>query len=251
MGGGTGTGASPVIAKIAKEMGILTIAIVTKPFYFEGERRAKVAEEGIVKLKNHVDTLITLCNDRLLQVSTKSTSLTEAFLLADDILRQGVQGISDIINVPGLVNVDFADIKTIIKDAGSAWMGIGTARGENRAVEAAKRAINSKLLENNIQGAKGLLFNMTGGKGLTITDVNEAAKIITNSVHKDALKIWGAVIQDDMDEEIKITVIATGFDHHKQILPDDEFKVNSNEEDKDDRESFIDIPFYLKKRLEQ
>ncbi|MBP8707334.1 MAG: cell division protein FtsZ [Caldisericia bacterium] len=251
MGGGTGTGASPVIAKIAKEMGILTIAIVTKPFYFEGERRAKVAEEGIVKLKNHVDTLITLCNDRLLQVSTKSTSLTEAFLLADDILRQGVQGISDIINVPGLVNVDFADIKTIIKDAGSAWMGIGTAKGENRAVEAAKRAINSKLLENNIQGAKGLLFNMTGGKGLTITDVNEAAKIITNSVHKDALKIWGAVIQDDMDEEIKITVIATGFDHHKQILPDDEFKVNSNEEDKDDRESFIDIPFYLKKRLEQ
>ena len=247
MGGGTGTGASPVISKIAKEMGILTIAIVTKPFYFEGERRMKVADEGIGKLKNYVDTLITLCNDRLLQISTKSTSLTEAFLLADDILRQGVQGISDIINVPGLINVDFADVKTIVKDAGSAWMGIGSARGENKAIEAAKRAINSKLLETNIQGARGLLFNMTGGKGLTIADVNEAAKIITSAVHKDALKIWGAVIQEDMDDEIEITVIATGFGPYKPIHAEDEFYVKEEEKE---NESFIDIPHYLKRRLE-
>lgn len=250
MGGGTGTGASPVIAKIAREMGILTIAIVTKPFYFEGERRMKVANEGIEKLKNYVDTLITVCNDRLLQISTKSTSLTEAFLLADDILRQGVQGISDIINKPGLINVDFADVKTIVKDAGSAWMGIGSARGENKAVEAAKRAINSKLLETNIQGAKGLLFNMTGGKDLSVTDVNEAAKIITSVVHKDAVKIWGAVIEEDLDDEIKLTVIATGFGQYKPIFPDDEFRVSSKEAEEKESESFIDIPVYLKKRLE-
>jgi cell division protein FtsZ len=254
MGGGTGTGATPVIAKIAKDAGILTVAIVTKPFYFEGERRMKIAEEGISKLANYVDTLIVVCNDRLLQISTKSTSLTEAFILADDILRQGVQGISDIINVPGLVNVDFADVKTIIKDAGSAWMGIGGAHGENKATEAAKKAINSKLLETNIQGARGLLFNITGGKSLTIQDVNEAAKIITSAVHKDALKIWGAVIQDDLEDELKITVIATGFGPRRpqELTRDLEFVIRDEEKNKEPIFTEIpDIPPYLKRRLEE
>lgn len=252
MGGGTGTGATPVIAKIAKDLNILTVAIVTKPFYFEGERRLKIAEDGISKLSDYVDTLIVVNNDKLIQISTKSTSLTDAFLLADDILRQGVQGISDIINIPGLVNVDFADVKTIIKDAGSAWMGIGTANGENRATEAAKKAINSKLLETNIQGAGRLLFNITGGKGLTIQDVNEAARIITSSVHKSALRIWGAVIQEDLDEEIKITVIAAGFEkkHRQELTRDIEFDISKDDSEKPFFTEIPEIPSYLKKRLE-
>jgi len=246
MGGGTGSGASHIIAKIAREMDILTIAIVTKPFYFEGEKRSRIAEEGLTKLKNNVDTLITICNDRLLQITSKSTSLTDAFLLADDVLRQGVQGISDIINVPGLINVDFADVKRIIKDAGSAWMGVGIARGENKAIEAAKKAINSKLLETNIQGASGLLFNMTGGKNLTMNEVNDAAKIVTSSVARDALKIWGAVIQEDMEDELQITVIATGFGQHK-ISPNDEFENNTREDINE--EEGIEIPFFLRRKV--
>lgn len=216
LGGGTGTGASPVVAKIAKELGALTVAVVTKPFMFEGGQRKNIADRGYAELADKVDAIITISNDKLLQVIDKKTSLLEAFKIADDVLRQGVQGIAEIITVPGAINADFADVKAIMTNAGSALMGIGVATGENRAVEAAKQAINSNLLDMSIDGARGIVFTVTGGPGLSMNEVNEAAKIITAAADEEAKIIFGAVIDDKMKDEIKITVVATGFDGSSQ-----------------------------------
>lgn len=218
MGGGTGTGASPVVAEIAKQSGALTVAVVTKPFQFEGTRRMIQADDGIEKLKDKVDTLIVIPNQRILDVADKNSSLPDSFRLADSVLSQGVQGISDLITTPGLINVDFADVKTIMKEAGSALMGIGTAKGENRAVTAAKMAINSPLLEISIDGARGILFNITGGKSLSMHEVNAAASIISEAADADAQIIFGATIREDIGDEIKISVIATGFDESRRRL---------------------------------
>ncbi len=216
MGGGTGTGASPVIAQIAREVGALTVGVVTKPFSFEGNKRRLAAEEGIANLKQHVDTLITVPNDRLLQVADKKMPLKEAFRLADDVLRQGIQGISDLITVPGLINLDFADVKTIMSAAGSALMAIGEGSGESRAVDAAHMAISSPLLDIDINGARGVLFNITGGLDLTLYEVTEASEIISKAAHQDANIIFGAVQDPAYDGKVKITVIATGFDEQEQ-----------------------------------
>ncbi len=213
MGGGTGTGASPVVAQIAKEAGALSVGVVTKPFTFEGNKRRLAAEEGIAALKQHVDTLITVPNDRLLQVADKKMPLSEAFRLADDVLRQGIQGISDLITVPGLINLDFADVKTIMSEAGSALMAIGEGGGDTRAVDAARQAIASPLLDIDISGARGVLFNITGGMDLTLFEVNEAADIISKAAHPEANIIFGAVQDPIYDGRIKITVIATGFEN--------------------------------------
>ncbi|MGE5297822.1 MAG: cell division protein FtsZ [Acidobacteriaceae bacterium] len=212
LGGGTCSGAAPVVAELAKKTGILTVAVVTKPFAFEGAKRREIAEKALEDLKHHVDTIIVIPNDRILQIIDKKTSLLEAFKTVDDILRQGVAGISDLITTPGMINVDFADVKAIMQNAGSALMGVGRATGENRALDAAKTAINSPLLDISIDGAKGVLFNITGGKDLGMYEVDDAAKFITKAVDPEAKIIFGAVIDDGMDEEIKITVIATGFD---------------------------------------
>jgi cell division protein FtsZ len=212
MGGGTGSGAAPIIAEIAKDLGSLTVGVVTKPFSFEGMRRKLVAEQYTEALKEKVDTLITIPNDRLREVVDKKTSIVDAFRVVDDVLRQGVQGISDLITVPGLINLDFADVKTIMRDAGSSMMGIGTGTGENRAVEAAKAAIMSPLLEVNIMGARGILFNVTGGSDLGLFEVNEAAEVIKEAADPEANIIFGTVIDDRMRDEVKVTVIATGFD---------------------------------------
>lgn len=211
MGGGTGTGASPIIAEVAKELGCLTVAVVTKPFRFEGPVRIAQAESGVALLKEKVDALIVIPNDKLLQVVEKKTSIIEAFRIADDVLRQGVKGISDLITVPGLINLDFADVRTIMFEAGSAMMGIGTGSGENRAVEAAEAAISSPLLEETITGAKGVIFNVTGGSDLTLFEVNEAAEVIYNAVDPDANIIFGAVIDEKLQGDVVVTVIATGF----------------------------------------
>ncbi len=216
LGGGTGTGASPEVAKIAKEIGALTIAVVTKPFSFEGAQRRRLAEEGYQQLMQYVDTIITIPNDRVLQIIDKKTSLLDAFKVVDDVLRQGVQGISELITIPGLINVDFADVKAIMENSGSALMGIGRATGENRAVEAAKQAIASPLLEVAIDGAKGILFTITGGTDLGMHEVAEAAKIITGSADEDARVIFGANVDESMKEEIRITVVATGFDSRER-----------------------------------
>ena len=218
MGGGTGTGAAPIVADCAKEVGALTVGVVTKPFTFEGKRRMNQAEGGIVNLKDKVDTLITIPNDRLLQVIDRRTSMLDAFRIADDVLRQGVQGISDLISVPGLINADFADVKTIMLNAGSALMGIGTAKGEGGAVAAAEAAIKSPLLEASIEGARGVLFNITGGKELSLYDVTEASNVITESVDPDANIIFGAVIDEALEDEIRVTVIATGFGSKNPVL---------------------------------
>ncbi|MCL5958045.1 MAG: cell division protein FtsZ [Chloroflexi bacterium] len=212
MGGGTGTGASPVIAQIAKEVGALTVGVVTKPFSFEGSRRREVAEEGTARFKENVDTLITIPNDRLLQIADKKTSMLEAFRIADDVLRQGIQGISDLITVHGMINLDFADVKSIMAEAGSALMAIGHGTGENRTVDAARSAIESPLLEISIEGAKGVLFNVTGGEDLGILEVYEAAEIIQQAADPDANIIFGAVIDHRMGNDVKVTLIATGFD---------------------------------------
>ncbi len=212
MGGGTGTGSAPVIAEIAKEIGALTVAVVTKPFAFEGIRRMSVAEEGIEELKEKVDTLIVIPNQKLLDVVDKKMTLQEAFKVADAILGQGVQSISDLITVPGLINVDFADVRSIMTDAGTALMGVGTGTGENRAQTAARTAINSPLLEVKIDGARGILFNITGGPDMTMNEVSEASQLISEHADPDANIIFGATINDDMVDQIKISVIATGFD---------------------------------------
>lgn len=211
MGGGTGTGASPILAELAQEVGALSVAVVTKPFTFEGRMRMMMAEKGINELKERVDTLITIPNDRLLHVVDKKTPLIDAFRVADNVLRHGVQGISDIITTPGLINVDFADIQTVMKNAGSALMGIGNGTGESRSIDAAKAAISSPLLEATIEGAKGVLFNVTGGPDLSLLEVNEAAEIISQAVDPDARIIFGAVIDERLEGEVRITVIATGF----------------------------------------
>ena len=216
MGGGTGTGAAPIVAACAKEMGILTIGVVTKPFTFEGKKRLSQADRGIESLKSKVDTLVVIPNDKLLQVIDRKTSIVEAFKMADDVLRQGVQGISDLIAVPGLVNLDFADVKTIMLNTGMAHMGIGRASGESRAEEAAKQAVQSPMLETSIEGARGVIINITGGNNLGLHEVNTAAELVQRSVDPEANIIFGAVIDETLEEDIVITVIATGFEDEER-----------------------------------
>jgi cell division protein FtsZ len=210
-GGGTGTGGAPIVAELGRELEALTVGVVTKPFAFEGRKRSEQAEVGIESLRDRVDTLIVIENDRLLQVVEKRTPVTEAFRIADDILRQGVQGITDLITVPGLVNLDIADVRTIMRDAGSALMGIGTASGENRAAEAARTAVSSPLLEQSVDGATGILLNITGGSELGLFEVNEAAEVVTSAADANANVIFGAVIDESLGDEVRVTVIATGF----------------------------------------
>jgi cell division protein FtsZ len=215
-GGGTGTGAAPIVAELARELQALTVGVVTKPFVFEGGKRTQQANQGVENLRDRVDTLIVIENDRLLQVVEKRTSVTDAFRIADDILRQGVQGITDLITVPGLVNLDFADVRTIMRDAGSALMGIGTASGENRATEAARGAVSSPLLETSIEGATGILLNITGGPDIGLFEVNEAAEVVTGAADQNANVIFGAVIDDSMGDDVRVTVIATGFGNSRR-----------------------------------
>jgi cell division protein FtsZ len=210
-GGGTGTGGAPVVAEIGRELGALTVGVVTKPFVFEGRLRADQADQGIQSLRENVDTLIVIENDRLLQVVERSTPVTDAFRMVDDILRQGVQGITDLITVPGLINLDFADVRTIMRDAGSALMGIGVARGENRASEAARAAISSPLLETSLDGATGILISITGGPDLGLAEVDEAAQVVTSAADPNANVIFGAVIDEAMGDDVRVTAIATGF----------------------------------------
>lgn len=218
-GGGTGTGGSPVVAEIAKGLGALTIGVVTRPFAFEGRRRAVQAEQGIQKLKEKVDTLIVIPNDRLLTISNEKTSMLNAFKMADEVLLQGVQGITELITTPGLINTDFADVKMIMSNAGTAIMGIGTASGEGRAINAARAAITSPLLEASIEGARGILLNIAGGSDLGLFEVNEAAEIIHGVAHADANIIFGSVIDDSMGDEVRVTVIAAGFDRWEDDRP--------------------------------
>ncbi len=255
MGGGTGTGAAPVVAELAREAGALTVGVVTKPFVFEGKKRQRQAEIGIEKLKDKVDTLITIPNDRLLQVIEKHTTVVEAFKVADDVLRQGIQGISDLISVPGLINLDFADVKTIMKDAGSALMGIGYSSGENRAATAAKMAISSPLLETSIDGARGVLLNITGSDSLGLLEVNEAAEIIAQAADPVADIIFGAVIDESMGEDIRVTVIATGFDRETkqdEKKNNESVKKQSSSKKADSKASVftsdndLDIPAFLR-----
>jgi len=212
MGGGTGTGAAPIVAKAAREQGALTIGVVTRPFLFEGSKRANAAEHGIEQLREHVDTLIVSPNDRLLELTDKRMSLTESFRMADDVLRQGIQGITELITTPGLINLDFADVRAVMSEGGAALMAVGVASGENRARVAAEQSVSSQLLEVTIDGARGILFNITGGPGMTLFEVNQAAAIIRERAHPDANMIFGAVIDEAMGDNIRITVIATGFD---------------------------------------
>lgn len=252
MGGGTGTGAAPVVAEIAKELGILTIGVVTKPFLFEGRKRMIHAEQGIARLKEKVDTLVTIPNDRLLQVVDKKTPITEAFRVADDVLKQGVQGISDLITIPGLINLDFADVRTIMLNTGLAHMGIGKASGEGRAVEAAKQAISSPLLETTINGATGVLLNITGGPNLTLFEVNEAADQVKQAADPDANIIFGAVIDENMGDDIRITVIATGFDKYEEVKEQKKVEVEKEPEVSEPRfemhvdTDVLDIPPFIR-----
>jgi len=247
LGGGTGTGATPIVAEIARDLGALTVAVVTKPFAFEGAHRKNIAERGLTELTDKVDTIITIPNDKLLQVIDKKTSLLDSFTVVDNVLQQGVQGIAELITVPGLINVDFADVKAVMSNAGSALMGIGEASGENKAIEAAKAAVNSPLLEMNIEGARGILFTITGGPNLGMNDVNEAAKIITASADEEAKIIFGAVIDQKMKDELKITVVATGFDGYA-----DKNLENNSVNTGYTRNSFIsDIDKEEKKDIEQ
>lgn len=254
MGGGTGTGASPVIARVAQEVDALTIGVVTRPFSWEGSVRAQSAERGIECLKEQVDTLIVIPNDRLLEITDKRVTLQNAFSLADDVLRQGIQGISELITVPGLINLDFADVRTIMAEGGAALMAVGRASGDDRAVEAAEQAISSHLLDITIDGARGILFNVTGGSDLSLYEVNEAASIIKETAHPDVNLIFGAVVDREMQDEIRITVIATGFDQtgsrsrplrtsREQEEPESvDFSASSFDEDD------IEIPAFLRRR---
>ena len=261
MGGGTGTGAAPIVAAAAKEMGILTIGVVTKPFTFEGKKRLSQAERGIESLKGKVDTLVVIPNDKLLQIIDRKTSIVEAFKMADDVLRQGVQGISDLIAIPGLVNLDFADVKTIMLNTGMAHMGIGRASGENRAEDAAKQAVQSPLLETSIEGARGVIINITGGNNLGLHEVNTAAELVQRSVDPEANIIFGAVIDESLDEDIVITVIATGFEKEDGPLSGTipvgdiidkvwDKKLNSipTATDNNNTSDNLDIPSFLKKK---
>ncbi|MGA9531800.1 MAG: cell division protein FtsZ [Anaerolineales bacterium] len=217
IGGGTGTGAAPIIAQISREIGALTIGVVTRPFTFEGAKRAASADGGIEQLKEHVDTLIVIPNDRLLQIADKRASLQDSFKLADDVLRQGIQGISELITVPGLINLDFADVRTIMSEGGAALMAVGRSTGEERAREAAEKAISSELLDITIDGARGILFNVTGGSDLSLYEVNQAAAIIKETAHPDVNLIFGAVIDPSLGEELRVTVIATGFERSGMV----------------------------------
>ncbi|GEN30347.1 cell division protein FtsZ [Cerasibacillus quisquiliarum] len=267
MGGGTGTGAAPIIAQISKEIGALTVGVVTRPFSFEGRRRSTQAIAGIDALKKAVDTLIVIPNDRLLEIVDKNTPMLEAFREADNVLRQGVQGISDLIAKPGLINVDFADVKTIMYDKGSALMGIGVATGENRATEAAKKAISSPLLETSIDGAHGILMNITGGMNLSLYEVQEAADLVTTAADEEVNVIFGSVINENLKEEIIVTVIATGFDEakreqptvrqrpsrsQKQVAATKEDDVHENDHPTNhhvkQEEEILDIPTFLRNR---
>jgi len=253
LGGGTGTGAAPVVAEIARELGVLTVVVTTRPFSFEGARRRAQATEGLESLEGKVDTSITIPNDKILSIIDKKTPLTDAFTVCDDVLRQGVQGISELITVHGLINVDFADVRSITQDAGSALMGIGFGSGENRAVEAARAAIDSPLLEMSIEGAKGILFNITGGNDMSMFEVDEAARIITEAADPDANVIFGAVVNEAYAGEIKVTVIATGFEK----LAEEEGRQNStakfNESRKDrikpQGEEDLEVPAFLRRSL--
>ncbi|PIR96782.1 MAG: cell division protein FtsZ [Candidatus Doudnabacteria bacterium CG10_big_fil_rev_8_21_14_0_10_41_10] len=252
LGGGTGSGASPVIAEIARKAGILTVAVVTRPFSFEGARRREIAEKAYEELKNKVDTIITIPNDRVLQIIDKKTPLLQAFRKVDDVLHQGVAGIAELVTVPGLINLDFADIKAVMEQAGSALMGIGVGKGETRAIDAARAAIGSPLLETSIDGAKGVLFNVTGGKSLSMYEVDEAAKYITKSVDPDAKIIFGAVIDEKMEDEVKITVVATGFGEGSRRKPVDSVApVMSMEEKKEEQVSVTRKPMFSTKSLEE
>jgi cell division protein FtsZ len=247
MGGGTGSGATPIIAQISKEAKILTVAIVTKPFSFEGRRRMLVAEKAIEDLRDKVDALIVIPNDKLLSVSTKTTTILEAFKMADEVLKAGVQGIVDIIVTPGIINQDFANVRTIMQDSGSAIMGIGEASGEQRAVEAASKAISNPLLEDKIDGAKGILFNVTGGTDLTLTEVHEAAEVISKGADSEANVIFGAVIDEKMEGKIKITVIATGFDTKvKRGIRKEGLEIPGISLKSFDTSSSLDIPPFLR-----
>lgn len=267
MGGGTGTGAAPVIAQIAKELGALTVGVVTRPFTFEGRKRSTQAITGIDGLKSSVDTLIVIPNDRLLEIIDKNTPMLEAFREADNVLRQGVQGISDLIATPGLINVDFADVKTIMSDKGSALMGIGVATGESRATEAAKKAISSPLLETSIDGAHGVLMNITGGANLSLYEVQEAADIVTSAADQEVNVIFGSVINENLKEEIVVTVIATGFDEsqmdngqpkkrpvaHKNMASGEKRREAVQQEPQEqprsrEEEDTLDIPTFLRNR---
>ena len=261
MGGGTGTGAAPTVAGLAKEMGILTIGVVTKPFTFEGKKRLAQAERGIESLKGKVDTLIVIPNDKLLQVIDRKTSMAEAFMMADDILRQGVQGISDLITVTGAINLDFADVKTIMQNTGMAHMGIGFASGENKAEDAAKQAIQSPLLETTIEGARGVIINVTGGIDLGLQEVNTAAELIQRSVDPEANIIFGTVVDESMNDEIQITVIATGFEDQNEVAPvgkradniiskpwgDKKLSSIPSSQDLNNSQNDLDIPSFLRK----
>jgi len=252
-GGGTGTGGAPIVAQIGRELGALTVGVVTKPFAFEGKLRSDQAEQGIQALRESVDTLIVIENDRLLQVVEKRTSIVDAFRMADDVLRQGVQGITDLITVPGLVNLDFADVRTIMRDAGSALMGIGAASGENRAAEAARAAVSSPLLEASIEGATGILLNITGGADIGLFEVNEAAEVVTSAADANANVIFGAVIDDSKADEVTVTVIATGFGGDRRrrrraetpsILSDQ--PITPREERFESAEDVLDVPSFLR-----
>jgi cell division protein FtsZ len=252
-GGGTGTGASPLVAEIARELGTLTVAVVTRPFGFEGARRARAAEEGLKKLSAHVDTLIAIHNDRLLQLVDRRAPLQEAFFVADDILRQGIQGISELVTVPGLINMDFADVRAIMKDGGAALMAIGRASGEERALAAAQQAITSPLLDITISGAKGVLFNVKGGEDLTLFEVNQAAELIRQTASPDANIIFGAVIDEQMRDQIQITVIATGFEvseHPEMTIRIPAAKGGKKEEipQRPFDNADLDIPAFLRRR---
>ena len=256
-GGGTGTGAMPVLAEIAAELRTLVVGVVTRPFSFEGRRRAEVAEQGIRELRKKLDTLIIIPNDRLLQVVERETSVMQAFRMADDVLRQGVQGITDLITVPGLVNLDFADVRTIMSDAGSALMGIGEAEGENRAAEAARIAVSSPLLETSVEGATGILLNVTGGSDLGLFEVNEAAEVVTGAADQSANVIFGAVIDDGMAGRVRVTVIATGFDsrlRRERIERVERTEAEEQEETARTAEGFdlpsdvLEVPSFLRRR---
>lgn len=250
LGGGTGTGGAPIVAEIARELGILTVAVVTKPFSFEGMKRKQQADDGLENLRGKVDTLITIPNDRILSIIDKKTPLMDAFTVVDDVLRQGVQGIADIITVHGMINVDFADVRTVMQNAGSALMGIGYGTGENRAQDAAKAAIESPLLDMDISGAKGILFNVTGGNDLSMFEVDEAARIITEAADPDATVIFGAVVNDSYTGEIKVTVIATGFDDAKREKPSFFQREHAGiQAPSRPVESELDIPAFIRKKV--
>lgn len=262
IGGGTGTGAAPIVSQVSKEIGALTIGVVTRPFTFEGARRLKSAEIGIANLKEQADTLIVIPNDRLLQIVDKRASLQDAFRVADDVLRQGIQGISELITVPGLINLDFADVRTIMSEGGAALMAVGRSSGDERAREAAEQAISSELLDITIDGARGILFNVTGGPSLTLFEVNQAAAIIKETAHPDVNLIFGAVINPDMGDELRVTVIATGFEQSgmpRNIMERPQIQRNSAQESvKRSAEEFqprslntedLDIPTFLRNRV--